>query len=350
MTMRMIKQVIVQEKGNVGLLPVEWDDSVKPDEFIVRTERTFISAGTELSIYTAREEAVYQKGSWCAYPFRPGYANVGIIEEVGSAVTDLVRGQRVFTLGHHASHVKFSRNDLVVAVPPGLDPAVAAASRMAGVATAAMVMADRSLPQPTVLVFGLGMVGNLAAQSFRILGGKVVGIDPVQARRDLAERCGISGTLPGGETAELKAGLKRLAGVERADICIEAIGKTPVVLQALALTADVGQLILLGTPRSPCTGDQTAAFNEIHLRNIAVRGALEWCLPIYPVKSIWGGKTPPLMSLWDKQRMIFDWILDGKLHVAPLISHRLPAARIKEAYEGLLNEPERFTGVVLEWE
>jgi 2-desacetyl-2-hydroxyethyl bacteriochlorophyllide A dehydrogenase len=346
---RLIKQVIVQEKGRVGLESVEWDGTVRPDEFIVRTERTFISAGTELAIYTAKEPAVYRKGAWCAYPFRPGYANVGIVEELGAEVTEFTRGQRVFTLGAHASHVKFSRNDLAVAVPAGLDPDVAAASRMAGVATAAMVMADRALPQPTVLVFGLGMVGNLAAQSFRILGGKVVGVDPVAERRAMAERCGIVGTLPGGEPAQLKAGLKRLAGVEQADICIDATGRTPVVLQALALTADVGQLILLGTPRGPCEGDLTAAFNEIHLRNIAVRGALEWCLPTYPVKSIWGGRTPPLMSLWDKQRLIFDWILDRKLLLDPLISHRLPAASIRAAYEGLLNEPERFTGVVLEW-
>jgi threonine dehydrogenase-like Zn-dependent dehydrogenase len=193
------------------------------------------------------------------------------------------------------------------------------------------------------------MVGNLAAQSFRILGGKVVGVDPVAERRAMAERCGIVGTLPGGEPAQLKAGLKRLAGVEQADICIDASGLTPVVLQALALTANVGQLILLGSPRAPFEGNLTAAFSEIHLRNIVVRGALEYFLPAYPVQSIWGGRTPPLISLWEKQRIIFDWILDGRLVIEPLISHRLPPEKIRDAYEGLLAAPDLFTGVVLEW-
>jgi len=234
-------------------------------------------------------------------------------------------------------------------VPDGIDPAVAAASRMAGIATSAMAIADRSLHQPVVLVLGLGIVGNLAAQSFQTLGGKVVGVDPIATRRQLAGRCGIARTLPGGSTSEIQQGLKRVAGVEQADICIDASGLTPVVLQALALTANVGQLILLGSPRAPFEGNLTAAFSEIHLRNIVVRGALEYFLPAYPVQSIWGGRTPPLISLWEKQRIIFDWIADRRLVIDPLISHRLPPEQIRDAYEGLLAAPEAFTGVVLDW-
>jgi threonine dehydrogenase-like Zn-dependent dehydrogenase len=344
-----IKQVIVSGKRQVELQPAELDERLAAEEFLIRTERTFISAGTELAVYTGREAGVDQKGSWCAYPFRSGYANVGIVEEVGAAVSRVVKGQRVFTMGAHASKVKYHQDDLVVTVPDGLDPGVAAASRMAGVATSAMVLADRSLYQPLVMVFGLGMVGNFAAQSFKILGGKVVGVDPLPARRQLAERCGITHALAGGETKELKQGLKRIFGVEQADICIDASGVTPVVLQALALTATVGQLILLGSPRAPVEGNLTALLSDLHCRNITVRGAMEWCLPAYTPKAFWGDKTPPLLSICEKQRLIFDWIADGRLKVEPLISHRLSPAKIKEAYEGLLNRPEEFTGVVLDW-
>ncbi len=344
-----IKQVVMVGKRQVELQTAALDEKLGADEFLVRTERSFISAGTELAIYTAKEESALQKGSWCAYPWRAGYANVGVVEAVGTAVTRVASGQRIFSLGAHVSHFKGSQDTLVVAVPDGMDPGVAAASRLAGVATAAMVMADRSLYQPVVLVFGLGMVGNLAAQAFRTLGAKVVCVDPLAARRALAERCGLSRTLAGGETAGIKADLKRLTGVQQADICIDASGITPVVLQALSLAADLGQLILLGSPRAPLEGNITAAFNEIHCRNIAVRGALEWCLPAYPVTSIWGGKTPALLSLWEKQRMIFDWIADGRLVIEPLLSHRLSPDRVGEAYEGLLTTPETYTGVVLHW-
>ena len=344
-----IKQVVMVEKRQVELQTLALDEKPGADEFLVRTERTFISAGTELANYTAKEPAVYQKGAWCAYPWRAGYAHVGVVEAVGSAVTRVAKGQRVFSFSAHASHVKITQDSFFVVVPDGIDPAVAAASRMAGVATSAMAIADRALHQPVVLVLGLGIVGNLAAQSFRILGGKVVGVDPIATRRQLAERCGLTCTLPGGETSDIQQGLKRLVGVEQADICIDASGLTPVILQALSLTANVGQLILLGSPRAPFEGNLTAAFSEIHLRNIVVRGALEFLLPAYPVQSIWGGRTPPLISLWEKQRIIFDWIRDGRLVVEPLISHRLPPEKIRDAYEGLLAAPELFTGVVLEW-
>ena len=344
-----IKQVVILERRQVELQTLDLDEKLGAGEFLVRTERTFISVGTELANYLAKDPAVYQKGSWCAYPWRPGYASVGVVEQAGSAVTRVRKGDRVFSLASHASYAKLSQNDLVVPVPAGVNPSVAAASRMAGVATAAMAIADRSLHQPVVLVFGLGVVGNLAAQSFRILGGRIVGVDPLPARREVARRCGIAHTLAGGDTDGVKQGLKQALGVEQADICIEASGLTPVVLQALGLTANLGQLILLGSPRAPFEGNVTSAFSEIHLRNITVRGALEWFLPAYPVQSIWGGRTPPLLSLGEKQRMIFNWIADGQMKIEPLISHRLPPERIRDAYEGLLAAPEEYTGVVLNW-
>jgi 2-desacetyl-2-hydroxyethyl bacteriochlorophyllide A dehydrogenase len=344
-----IKQVVIVEKRQVELQSAALDTNLADGEFLIRTERTFISAGTELANYMAKDPAVYQKGSWCAYPWRAGYASVGVVESTGIAVRRVKKGDRVFSLAAHASYAKLSQNDLVVPIPAGVDPSVAAASRMAGVATSAMAIADRAMHQPVVLVLGLGIVGNLAAQSFRILGARVAGVDPIPSRRHLAERCGIAHTLAGGDTGGIKQGLNQALGVEQADICIDASGLTPVILQALGLTASVGQLILLGSPRTPFESDVTAAFSEIHQRNITVRGALEWFLPTYPVQSIWGGRTPPLISLWEKQRMIFDWITDGRLKIEPLISHRLPPERIRDAYEGLLSAPEEYTGVVLVW-
>ncbi|MBC8228784.1 alcohol dehydrogenase, partial [bacterium] len=43
------------------------------------------------------------------------------------------------------------------------------------------------------------------------------------------------------------------------------------------------------------------------------------------------------------------WIHRGELKIEPLISHQLKPEQIKEAYDGLLNEPETYTGVVLDW-
>jgi hypothetical protein len=90
-------------------------------------------------------------------------------------------------------------------------------------------------------------------------------------------------------------------------------------------------------------GDLTALLSDVHLRWITIRGALEWFLPVY-------SELPRIESLYSKQQMIFDWIKRGMLAVTPQISHHMKPEQIKEAYDGLLHEPDLFTGVVLDWE
>jgi 2-desacetyl-2-hydroxyethyl bacteriochlorophyllide A dehydrogenase len=342
-----IQQVIVTGQNRVELQDVEFNANLEPDEFLVDTECTFISAGTELANYTGKEPQVFQPGSWCAYPWRSGYANVGKVTAVGESVTRVEVGQRVFTCGPHASVIKASQRGMAIAVPDGMDPAVAVASRMAGVATTAVVVAELGL-HPRVVIFGLGMVGNLAAQAFRILGGRVIGVDPMPERRALAERCGIPVTV-GGTPEQVRQAVAEATNGAMADISVEATGLSPVVLQALGVTANLGQCILLGSPRAPLEGNLTPAFSAIHCRNITVRGALEWILPEYTPVATYGGKALPLLSHYDKQAMIFDWIQRGEMNIAPLISHRLPARQVKAGYDGLLQHPATYTGVVLEW-
>jgi len=113
-------------------------------------------------------------------------------------------------------------------------------------------------------------------------------------------------------------------------------------MQALKETASHGQIVILGSPRVSVQGDLTELLSDVHLRWITVRGALEWCIPIYPDSS-------QSISQFTKQQMIFDWIRNGELDVKSLISHRLKPEQIKQAYDGLLNEPETYTGVLLEW-
>ena len=67
-----IQQVIVTGQNQVELQDVEFNESLGPDEFLVDTECTFISAGTELANYSGKEPLVFQPGSWCAYPWRSG--------------------------------------------------------------------------------------------------------------------------------------------------------------------------------------------------------------------------------------------------------------------------------------
>lgn len=335
-----IREVVVTGPSQVEVQERELDEKLGPGELLIETEYTFISAGTELANYTGREPAVFKPGNWCTYPWRSGYANVGRVKAVAPGVTRAAPGQRVFTFANHASAVKYADARMLIGVPDGLDPALAAASRMAGVAFTGMILAEIK-GNPWVAVFGLGTVGNLAAQAFRARGCRVIGVDPVEFRRKLAERCGIPHTV-GGTPDEVKQAVAELTGGAQCAITVDAVGHSAVVMQALGSTAAFGQIVLLGSPRVPVQANLTEFLSPVHLKFITVRGALEWCLPEYPVNGV------PL-SLHGKQAMIFDWMARGELAIAPLVSHRLPPSKIKDAYEGLEHHPETFTGVALDW-
>ena len=336
-----IREVVVTGQNRVELQTTKIDASaLAANELLIDTEYTFISSGTELANYTGREPKVFQKGSWCEYPWRSGYANVGIVREVGSAVSRAAPGDRVFTYGRHASTIRYSQDRLVAPAKESVDPAVVAASRMAGVAMTAIVVGEIGT-NPWVVVFGLGLVGNLASQMFQIHGCRVIGVDPVAARRKLAQRCGIARTV-GEDAAAAQARIEEITGGSLGAITVDAVGHSSVVMQALRSTASHGQLIILGSPCVSVQGDLTELLSETHLRWITIRGALEWCVPMYPDI---GKRT----SQWSKQQTIFDWMARGALHVEPLISHRLRPEQIKQAYDGLLNEPNVYTGVVLDW-
>ncbi|MCG9130064.1 zinc-binding alcohol dehydrogenase [Candidatus Poribacteria bacterium] len=336
-----IREVVVTGQNQVELQTADVDAPVlASNELLIDTEYTFISSGTELANYTGREPKVFQKGAWCEYPWRSGYANVGVVRDVGADVTRAAPGDRVFTYGRHASTIRYSQDRLVAPVREAVDPAVVAASRMAGVAMTAIVVAEIGT-NPWVVVFGLGLVGNLASQMFQIHGCRVIGVDPVAERQKLAQRCGIEHTV-GGDADETQAQIQEITGGKLGDITVDAVGHSSVVMQALRATANHGQLIILGSPRVSVQGDLTDLLSETHLRWITIRGALEWCVPMYPDI---GNRT----SQFGKQQTIFDWMARGQLHVEPLISHRLKPEQIKQAYDGLLNEPNVYTGVVLDW-
>ncbi|MBM3237849.1 zinc-binding alcohol dehydrogenase [Candidatus Poribacteria bacterium] len=347
-----IKQVVVTGQNQVELQKAEIDDkNLGPNELLIETEFTFISAGTELANYTGKEPKVFQPGAWCAYPWRSGYANVGIVRAIGNRVTRAKPGDRVFTYGNHASAIRYNETRLIIQVPQNIEPSIAAASRMAGVATTAVIVGEITHPwplprgehksNPWVVVFGLGMVGNLASQAFRIRGCRVIGVDPVETRRKLAERCGIPYTV-GGDVETVQKVIGEITQGKMGNITVDAVGHSSVVMQALKATANYGQLIILGSPRVSVQGNLTELLSDVHLRWITIRGALEWCLPMY-------SESEKVISQFSKQQMIFDWIHRGELKIEPLISHCLKPEQIKEAYDGLLNEPEKYTGVVLDW-
>ncbi|HSI85751.1 MAG: zinc-binding alcohol dehydrogenase [Candidatus Methylacidiphilales bacterium] len=339
-----VQQVVITSKYEVELQSLSIDTGdLKANEVIVQTERTFISAGTELATYCAADPCNYVPGSWCAFPFKAGYGNVGRVLDAGSRYRNFI-GKRVFTNAPHASAARYEtdgRYHMLAEVPAGLTLEQAVTARMAMVSLASL---DASAPgyMRWVVVIGLGMVGNLAAQLFHLTGAHVIGVDPSENRRQLARRCGIPHTV-GGTQEEIAAEVSRLTGGTMARTVVDAVGHSSICLQAMGLAAQGGEVIVLGSPRADVTGNLTEVFRTAHQKWITVKGALEWSVPAE-------SHVEHDHTLGKRLAGLFAWIADGRLKLDPLITHVLPPQQIKQAYEGLLHDKENYVGVVLNWE
>lgn len=316
-------------------------EALEPWEVVVENEATLISPGTELSRLHGME-----KGKGAGFPMRPGYAAVGRVRAKGEAVNDFDVGRRVFYAGKHASAQRFlhGQNHMwgrLYAVPEDLPAEQAVFGCLAEIAMTGPLVTELKLGD-TVAVFGLGMIGNLAAQLYRLSGARVIGLDPVARRCELARSVGIDRCLDSAPETQVEA-LLDVTDRKGARVTVDAAGHSAVVLNAIEATALYGQVVLLGTPRAGVEGNLTDAFHAIHQRGLVVRGAHMWRLPAGELRECtrhvpWAYET------------VYRLIGDGSLRIEPLISHVIRPEDVPAAYDGLANRPQEYWGVVIRWQ
>ncbi len=331
------RQVVVTGRHSIELQDVTLDlATLGPKDVVVKTHYSLISPGTELAGYVGLD-------MWRKYPYTPGYAACGEVLAVGKDVKDVKPGDMVFSYTGHASHVKSNR--LVSRLPAGLDKKLAPFARMAGVSITSLRASEAELGD-YVVVLGLGLVGNLAAQLFALSGCEVIGIDPSSSRRDLARKCGTKHVVnPAEEDAR-----KRVHEITRGRMCevvVEASGVPAVAETAAQYAAKLGEVILVGSPRGEHKSDVTPLLNSIHLWGngcISFKGAHEWR---YPVDRDPNGHIKH--SIMRNIEILLGLIADGRLRVKDLLTHVLPPTECKAAYDGLLNKKDEFLGVVFDW-
>jgi threonine dehydrogenase-like Zn-dependent dehydrogenase len=301
--------------------PIE-QAALRADEVRIRTLYSGVSAGTELSQYrgtnpfmtrrwdeTSRLFVTSTEPSW-RYPVRNlGYEEVGEIIEVGNAVSEVRVGQRVFgTWGHRTHHVARSDYARDRLLPDDADPRIGVFSHIGAVALngvhdAAIRMGD------LVVVFGLGVPGQIVAQAARASGATVIGVDPVKERRDLAMQLGADRVLDptAGSVAER---VKSETGGRGADICIEVSGATPALAEAIRTVAYASRVVAMGFFQGEARGLQLG--EEFHHNRVEL------------ICSQISGVSPAASHRWNKLRLWQTAVrmqYEKRLSLVPLISH-----------------------------
>jgi len=334
------KKIWVPEVNVAQVVTDEFDEILSgPGEVLIHTHFSHISAGTELACIAGQE-------SFFTIPDTPGYTAVGEVLKKGAEVEDLEVGDLVYTYGPHAEFFKIDVTDrwhgVCVKIPEGLDPALAAFTHMAGIAMTSLRSSGIELGD-TVLITGLGAIGNLAAQLAQLQGGQVVASDPVAHRREAARACGIEDPVDP-HTADLKALVEERSGGGLATTYIDASGLAAVVEQSLELVSLYGEVILLGSPRAPYETNLTSMLQHFH--NLpwshTLKGALEFTWPTHQTEFV-------KHSIERNARLIMELMKKNRLLIEPLFSHKISPAEIQSAYDGLRDQPETYLGVVIDW-
>ncbi|HEV8563650.1 MAG TPA: zinc-binding alcohol dehydrogenase [Actinomycetota bacterium] len=309
---------------------------VGPDDVGIRTAWSGISQGTERWALTGRY-GHFDVDFSAYYPCSPGYQAAGVVEELGSAVRDLQVGDHVFTMGTHfldpahkypgpcqASHSGYlvaSRSE-VTPVRPEVDLAVASLYHMAGVSRHG-VRLTKVQPGDLVVVIGLGMIGQMTAQAARRAGARVIATDLLSLRVELAGKHSADRVVDA--NSESLEDVLREEAKDGADVVMDTTGDSRIFSRCLGLIRREGRIAMQGYYPDPISID----FHPTHLKRPTVTFPCGW-------DDEFNGE-------------LADDMATGRIAIEPLITHRIPFRDAGEAYELVVEHPERSLGMVLDW-
>jgi threonine dehydrogenase-like Zn-dependent dehydrogenase len=337
----LVKQAIMHGARDLRIEERPLDSAcLETDQIFVQTLVTALSTGTDLGNYLG--DSTYVPGA-PAYPRAVGYSNVGVIRKIGSAVRRFTPGQRVFSTKPHMSSFLAREEDLLVPVPDTVSSEVASLSFLSNLGLAALRQAHY-LPGENVAIVGLGVIGLCSTAVGKAVGGRVFAIANSPVRATLATRMGADFICLSDEPKLLET-----LNLRFGDSCVDIVILTANPWNAYKMAMDIvrrfGRVCLLGFPGR---NEKLLDFNPLHPQWVYAKQ-----LSIFGSGS--GPQTDcPLEEVRFNTRRNLQYILAlmnaGKLALQPLITHRLPAERMREAYELATSHAKELVTAVFDWQ
>jgi threonine dehydrogenase-like Zn-dependent dehydrogenase len=255
------------------------------------------------------DETIGALGGSFAFPFRYGYSCVGRAERPHGGAPD---GRLVFAFQPHQDVFVVAAEDVVV-LGDDVDPRLATMFPL--VETALQVALDAGpVLERAVAVVGLGAVGILSGLLLQRAGARVLGIEPVGARRAIAATVGLEATTP--ETA---AGLIATRAPGGLPLVVEASGRPEALAAALPLLAHEGEALVVSWYGTKDVRLPLGA--EFHRRRLRIRSTQVSTIPA------------ALAASWsrDRRRSVARELLQA-LPLTPLATHFYPFEHAGDAF------------------
>lgn len=332
------KAIVFEATRKVRVREVELPDLASED-VLVETEVSGVSVGTERWALEGLRREITS-------PSVPGYMGVGRIVEAGrdAAARGYVVGRRVAFLasrfagemdgrswmGAHVSHAVVRTVEgaddadwfKACRLPEACDPMDASLIGLCAVAMRGIELAG--VPAGArVLVVGLGVLGQYAAQVCRLKGARVAAADVVASRLEIARKTGAEWAVnPRTESLSDRAAEIAPGGF---DVIIDTSSIPEVVRGLFPLLMEHGKFIFQGWYPPP---------SELDLGAIQARMAECW----FP-----NGHSGLAVAT------ALRWAAEGRIDTRSLVTHVAHPGAAAAVYDMILAGNEEFLGVVFDW-
>ena len=310
----------------------------KPGALLIETTSTLISMGTELTILSGEFPENSAWAGYARYPFLAGYSNVGRVVEVGEGADRSWIGKRVATRTPHAAWVTASAR-AAMPIPDAVGDAEASMFAIAAIVMNGIRRGQVAWGE-TVVVFGLGILGQLAVRFAHLAGARTVfAVDVADGRLAMLPKSdSIVAVNP--RRDDLHAIIKEHNHGRLADVAFEVTGDPKLIPWEFEALRRQARFVVLSSPRGPTSFD----FHDLcNFTGHTIIGAHEMTHP--PAET--------LEHPWTHQRhneLFFDLVASRRVEVASLVSHRFPFREAPAVYAKLLAERGAFMAVAFDWQ
>ena len=242
----MPRAIRIQQHGGpevmtLGSVP---ESAPGPEDALVRVE----AAGVNF-IDTYHRTGLYPVPT----PFTPGVEGAGVVEAVGSGVSDLSPGDRVgwvMQMGSYAEQAVRPAAKLV-RLPEGVTTTQAAAALLQGMTAHYLVRSTFRVQSgmPVLVHAAAGGMGLLLCQMCRALGARVFGTVSTEAKAQAARAAGADHVIRYTEQDFAEA-IREELGEERLAVAYDSVGETT-WRKSLGLLRPRGMLVLFGQSSGP---------------------------------------------------------------------------------------------------